>query len=322
MSAPYLVLAVVVTMSAFFVTLTIASAVLSGLADRLTRAAAGLSPLAQSRVLFAALAFPFALALSVAAVGVLLPFVVFEPTDTAESVPISLFVLAFAGAAMLSTIAWRLVRSWRATAALMRAWMSRARRLNDDAGLEVFAIDEGFPVVAVVGIRRPSLFVSERVLESCSRDEVAAMMAHERAHVRTHDNLRRLVLEARADFVPASRRVALIQAWRDATENAADSAAAERGETNATDLAAALVSIGRLAHNADQTRLVSSAFYSESGLASRVRRLVQRGGATELVTRSSLAPSIVGVSAAAILALLAAAPFIYEGTEVLVKHLP
>ena len=38
MSAPYLLLAVVVTMSAFFVTLTMASAVLAGLADRLTRA--------------------------------------------------------------------------------------------------------------------------------------------------------------------------------------------------------------------------------------------------------------------------------------------
>src|SRR5262245_25133883 len=160
MSAPYLILAVVVTMSAFFVTLTIASAVLSGLADRLTRAVAGHSPFAQSRVLFAALAFPFALAVGVAAVGVLLPFVIFEPTDTTENVPISLFVLAVAGAAMWSTIAWRLVRSWRATAALKRAWMSRVRRLHDDAGLEVFAIDEVFPVVAVVGIRRPALFVA------------------------------------------------------------------------------------------------------------------------------------------------------------------
>ena len=291
MSAPYVILAVVVTMSAFFVTLTIASAVLSGLADRLTRAVAGYHPVVQSRALFAALAFPSSMAVGVASVGVLLPFLIFEPTDTAESVPISLFVLAFAGAAMLSTIAWRFVRSWRATAALKRDWMSRARRVGVDAGLEVFAIDEVFPVVAVVGIRRPALFVSEKVLESCSRDEVAAMMAHERAHVRTHDNLRRLVLEACADLVPASRRVALTQAWRDATENAADSAAAERGEAKATDLVSALVSIGRLAQNGGQTAFVSSAFYSESGLESRVRRLVQRGGATELVTRSSLAPS-------------------------------
>ena len=113
MSAPYLLLAVVVTMSAFFVTLTMASAVLAGLADRLTRAVAGYSPFAQSRALFAALAFPSVLAVGVASVGVLLPFLIFEPTDTAESVPFSLSVLAFAGAAMLSTLAWRLVRSDR-----------------------------------------------------------------------------------------------------------------------------------------------------------------------------------------------------------------
>ena len=322
MSAPYLLLAVVVTMSAFFVTLTMASAVLAGLADRLTRAVAGYSPFAQSRALFAALAFPSVLAVGVASVGVLLPFLIFEPTDTAESVPFSLSVLAFAGAAMLSTLAWRLVRSWRATAALKRAWMSRARRVSDAAGLEVFAIDEAFPVVAVVGIRWPALFVSERVLESCSRDEVTAMIAHERAHVRTRDNLRRLVLDACADFVPASRRVLLTQAWRDAIENAADSAAVERGETNATDLASALVSIGRLAQNCGHAPLVSSAFYSGSALESRVRRLVQPGGATELVTRSSLAKSIVGVSAFVILAMLTASPLVHEGIEALIEHLP
>ena len=322
MSAAYLLLAVVVTMSAFFVTLTIASAVLAGLADRLTRAVAGQSPFAQSRALFAALAFPSALAASVASIGVLLPFVIFEPIETAERAPLSLSVLAFAGAVMLLAIVWRLLRSWRATAALKRAWMSRARRVGGDAGLEVFAIDEVFPVVAVVGIRRPALFVSERVLESCSHDEVTAMMAHERAHVRTRDNLRRLVLDACADFVPASRRVLLTQAWRDAIENAADSAATDRGETNATDLASALVSIGRLAQNCGRAPLVSSAFYSGSTLESRVRRLVQPGGATELVTRSSLAKSIVGVSAVVILAMLAASPLVHEGIEALIQHLP
>src|SRR6186713_2003584 len=108
MSAPYLLLAVVVTMSAFFVTLTMASVVLAGLADRLTRAVAGQSPFAQSRALFATLAFPSALAASVASIGVLLPFVIFEPIETAERAPFSLSVLAFAGAAMLSTLAWRL----------------------------------------------------------------------------------------------------------------------------------------------------------------------------------------------------------------------
>ena len=321
MSAMYLVLAAVVTMSAFFVTLTMASAVLGGLTRRLTRTVAAYSPESQSRALFAALAFPSALALGVASLGVLLPFVIFEPMDTDERAPVSLSVLAIAGTGMLVTFVSRLVRSWRATVALRRAWMARARRLGDDAGLAVYGIEEPFPIVAVVGIRRPALFVSETVLESCSRDEVDAMMAHERAHVRTRDNLRRLVLDACADFVPTSRRRELSRAWQDATEKAADSAAAERGETSVTDLASALVSIGRLAQSGTLVPTISSAFYSGSGLESRVRRLVQRGSTPESASRS-IVSSIVGVSVAVILAMLAAAPLVYEGTEALIKHLP
>jgi hypothetical protein len=321
MSATYLLLAAVVTMAAFFVTLTMASAVLTGMTRRLAHAVAGQSPQSQSRALFAALVFPTALAVGVASVGVLLPFVIFEPIDTDERAPLSLSVLALAGTGILCTFFSRLVRSWRATVALRRAWMARARRLGDQSGLTVYGIDEAFPIVAVVGIRRPALFVSQKVIDSCSRDEVAAMMAHERAHVRTRDNLRRLVLDACADFVPTSRRRELSQAWRDATEKAADSAAAERGETNVTDLASALVSIGRLAQSATPVPSISSAFYSGSGLESRVRRLLQRGTTPE-TANGSTASSIMGVSVAVILAMLAAAPVVYEGTEALIKHLP
>jgi Peptidase family M48 len=321
MTAMYLVLAAVVTMSAFFVTLTLASAVLGAVTSRLLRAVARQSPRAQSHGLFAALACPSALAVGVASVGVLLPFVFFEPIDTDERAPFSLSVLAVAGTGMLCVFVSRLVRSWRATDLLRRAWMERARPLGAESGLEAFAIDEPFPIVAVVGIRRPVLFVSERVLESCSRNEVAAMMAHERAHVRTRDNFRRLVLNACVDFVPSARRIELSQAWRDATEKAADSAAADRGETSVVDLASALVSIGRLAQSGTPVPSVSSAFYSGSGVESRVRRLLQRGATTEPVTRS-LASSIMAASVAAIVAMLAAAPLVYEGTEALIKHLP
>jgi hypothetical protein len=271
--------------------------------------------------LFAALAFPSVLAVGVASIGVLLPFAIFEPMDTDERAPLSLSILALAGTGMLCTFLSRLVRSWRATVALRRAWMARARRLGDEAGLTVYGIDEPFPIVAVVGIRRPALFVSEKVLDSCSRDEVAAMMAHERAHVRTRDNLRRLVLDACVDFVPTSRRRELSQAWRDATEKAADSAAAERGETSVTDLASALVSISRLAQSGTPVPTISSAFHSGSGVESRVRRLVQRADSPESAT-GSIASSIIGASVAVILAMLAAAPLVYEGTEALIKHLP
>jgi len=41
-----------------------------------------------------------------------------------------------------------------------------------------------------------------------------------------------------------------------------------------------------------------------------------------VATRSSLAKSIVGVSAVVILAMLAASPLVHEGVEALIEHLP
>ena len=82
-----------------------------------------------------------------------------------------------------------------------------------------------------------------------------------------------------------------------------------------------LTLLGRLAQSGTAVPTISSAFYSGSGLESRVRRLVQRADSPESVT-GSIASSIMGASAAVILAMLAAASLVYEGTEARIKHLP
>src|SRR5690242_20990294 len=55
---------------------------------------------------------------------------------------------------------------------LFRSWEARGRRLEGfDTPLPVFAIDEQFPTVAVVGVTRPALFVAERVLVERSEEQ-------------------------------------------------------------------------------------------------------------------------------------------------------
>ena len=68
-------------------------------------------------------------------------------------------------------------------------------------GLDVPAerIDSPFPIVALVGVLRPRLFVAATVLDSCTRQELQTVIAHEMAHARTLDNLRRLLLIAVPD---------------------------------------------------------------------------------------------------------------------------
>ena len=70
----------------------------------------------------------------------------------------------------------------------------------------MFAIDESFPTVAVVGFSQPALFIAERVLRECTTDEVRAMVMHECAHVTQRDNLKRFLMRACPDAAAARQR--------------------------------------------------------------------------------------------------------------------
>jgi Zn-dependent protease with chaperone function len=205
----------------------------------------------------------------------------FESRDGDEVLGWLLWATGAFGAALLALMAWRVGRMWRQTSQLRRAWLSEATPMHvpdaaavDGAVTPAFRIDTGFPVVAVIGVWRPRLVVDVLVLNACSREELAAIVAHERGHVRRLDNLRRFAFAA----VPGpwgSRD--LPHAWRDATEEAADDLAAASDQNARFHLAAALLRVSRLAP-ADAARwhaqLPASALYRGETIERRVRRLV------------------------------------------------
>jgi beta-lactamase regulating signal transducer with metallopeptidase domain len=180
----------------------------------------------------------------------------------------------------------------------------------------VFAIEDAFPTVAVVGVARPALFIAERVLRECPDDEVRAMLHHECAHVAKRDNLKRFLLRACPDFVGGG----LDRAWARAAEEAADAAVAARNPRSSLELAQALIHVARLAP-APEAPALASAFYRGGSIESRVRRLIQpeipepaqHGAARAIAVFAALSSGIGAI---------AAAPTIHRVVETLVHALP
>ena len=181
--------------------------------------------------------------------------------------------------------------------------------------LPAFAIEDPFPVVAVVGVFRPRLFVAERVLRECSRSEVAAMIAHECAHVSAGDNLRRLLIRLSPDVFMGRR---LDRLWSGAAEEAADARAAGDDLGARLDLADALIHVARLA--VPTAPPLASAFYLGGSIDERVRRLVEPPVDVAVSPWRRLALS--GAIALLVAATVLAAPVLHGIMEQAVRLLP
>ena len=167
--------------------------------------------------------------------------------------------------------------------------------------------------MAVVGVRRPDLYVSADVMRACSASELAAIAAHEHAHVVAHDNLMRVLFAlAPAAGEPARR---LERAWASTAEEAADLGARAAGD--GVTLARALTTVARLAlGHPVAPPLAMSAFIGGDSLESRVRRLLEPA--------RPAGPTFAGLPAAALVPLAVAIavwglPAVYDAAEFLVR---
>jgi beta-lactamase regulating signal transducer with metallopeptidase domain len=247
----------------------------------------------------------------------------FESRDGDEVLGWVFWAASAYGTALLSVMAARLIRMRRQTTRLAQAWMADATPLRL-AGVKVpaFAIRTGFPVVAVIGMLRPRLVVDVGVLDACSSDELAAILAHEQGHLRRQDNLRRTLLSA----VPGPWGVGdLSRAWREATEEAADDLASDGARDRRLHLASALLRVTRLAPSAGptsihwQTQLPASALYRGESIEHRVRRLLEPHPAVAQARRGRWMFAVVAVAGAL---AFSAQRVIHDAMEVVVAILP
>jgi Zn-dependent protease with chaperone function len=240
-----------------------------------------ISARARAEILFAMRVGPAALA--AICVGFLLvpAYVGYEPYGTTEVVSRKLAGLALLSAAGLAFAWWRTCRSWLATRALLREWLSEAQQISlDGADIRAYRLQHAFPIIAVVGTLRPRLFLAEQVLETLTEEELTAAIAHEHGHLAARDNLKRSVLHACRNALmifPFGR--SLDRAWAEAAESAADEHAARANPERALNLASALVKIARMVPVGASANVPLAAYLvgaeQTHGVKDRVKRLIE-----------------------------------------------
>jgi Peptidase family M48 len=236
-----------------------------------------------------------------------------------ESAGALLWTTAIAGVLLALHALWCAATTWRETARVIGAWKQSATPLQmPQWSRRAWTIQPPSPVVAVAGFFRPELFVASRVVATCSRDELAAIAAHEAAHVAARDNLVRWLfrLTPGAGLLPglAGR---LEREWAAAAEETADGWATRAA--SALDLASALTKVARLSSSLPAQPLIASALIDGSPLEARVRRLLEastsprRHPTVWLPTVAVAVVAVIGQSAPVL-------PVVHELFELLVRR--
>lgn len=264
-------------------------------AFRLVRAIAGRAPArVTANLLFALRVLPFLLGVMVS-VGLALPaFLEFEPSSTHEIPGAPLFFLAVLGAATLAMIIWRCVRIFHTTLRLQRQWLAAAvpfsSRVN---GVPVFRVKRSRSLLAVAGILRPRIFVSEDVADTLTGSELSAALSHELAHVSAGDNLKQFYLKVTNPprCLPFLKQIDSF--WHSTSELAADEHSITHG-TSPLELSSALVKVGRLSIHGPQPGLLTASHLVDGctsatlARAARLREWLERGTApSETANRES-----------------------------------
>jgi Zn-dependent protease with chaperone function len=148
-------------------------------------------------------------------------------------------------------------------------WLDGATALDSSSGLTVYRTGKSTPTLTVVGLRESKVLVSEKAIAALSPEELGTALRHETAHIRSRDNLKKLVFRF-ASF-PGMRD--LEYSWSLAAEMAADDEAVSSFR-DALDLAAALIKLSRQAPAQPCAELATALLHSSTeSLKVRVQRL-------------------------------------------------
>jgi len=308
---------------AWFILLNVATSVVVAIVSARQASVSGTSTWYQSP------AFCLALRLSPAVLSVLFVAVLFlpsywryEPREFVEGFDVSLTTLAIAATVIIGSAVARGVTAWRRAARRTAGWMRAARPLAlTGISMPAFAIDTDAPIMALVGVLRPRLLITQPVLDALTDEELSAAVAHELGHRRALDNLKRLAMRAAPDLLSATRVArALERRWAVASEHAADRGAGN-GDRARCALAAALVKVARLTPPVTPIGEPISALVDGGDITSRVQRLLDDAPtARRGRTARWLAPAIA--LSTLILTYTPLLRTVHAVTEILVNSLP
>jgi Zn-dependent protease with chaperone function len=191
--------------------------------------------------------------------------------------------------------------------------------------LPIYEIDSATPMMALVGIVRPRLFITRGVLDALTSEELGAAVAHELGHWRAADNLKRLAMRAAPDLLMASPTSRLVERrWAAAAEHDADQRAADASDVPERRrvrcaLASALVKVARLIPPPTPTRDPISTLVDGGDIESRVHSLLDDAPAVS-PARAFSGTAMIGVAAAAVLFYAPLLRAVHAFTELVVNR--
>jgi beta-lactamase regulating signal transducer with metallopeptidase domain len=192
-------------------------------------------------LLFLARIFPVGASVVLTSAMVVPSFIRLEPRTVDEefgAVPI-LLLATFLLFLVLGL--YRGISAQRQTSRALKRWLNGASTLETGSATLALQAEISIPPLTLVGILNPRVLVSGKTIALLNAEELRIAVRHELAHMRSRDNLKRLLF--RLTPFPAMRQ--LESAWMEVAELAADDAAVT-SVPEALDLAAALLKLSRL----------------------------------------------------------------------------
>lgn len=174
-------------------------------------------------------------------------YFLFEPGESDETISYKLAFAAFFSLIGILLASSRVFATYWRTHRMVEEWMRRGERISiEGVSFPVYRFAHPFPVIAVVGIFRPRMFVAEQIFGLLEAEELAAAVVHEFGHLAARDNFKRTFLRVCRDLVIFPIGKSLEKVWAETAEAAADEyAISTGGKRAAVNLAAALVKIAR-----------------------------------------------------------------------------
>jgi Zn-dependent protease with chaperone function len=301
MSAPYVLRLLCLCLASFFLVSSIAGLIASFASRAAVRMAETMRARSAARFLLSLRLLPLASGVG-AVLGLCIPsYLWLEPRGTPERVGLVCLTLALVAAASCSL---SLIRTTRAIAVSLRCnrrWQRGGRETRLTGGASpALLVEKEAPLLALAGILRPRLVISDGVLCSLSSEELDVALDHENAHRVSRDNLKRLLLLLAPGPIPFVRGFALLeQAWARFSEWAADDEATAGDSLRALSLAAALLRVARMGSSPRLSFLHTSLVPRDHGLSARIDRLLRSDQTHPVLsprTRTFLGAAGLGIS--------------------------
>jgi beta-lactamase regulating signal transducer with metallopeptidase domain len=281
---------IAVSFSIFFLLYSALSVAVCGVWRNVWRSGCRYSATRSADLLFALRMTPFVIATAVTFVFAVPSFLLLEPRAVNESIGSLPAVMGVAGIAVVLAGMWNAVLALVRASRMVAGWSIEASVIGSSTGVSpmlepkilgskileskisvsVMRIAAVAPPLTAVGIFRPSVWLSAAAEFVLNDRELQTALRHEAVHVRRRDNLRKLMLR----LVAFPGMMELENAWREATEMAADDAAVSSA-SEALDLAAAVIKLSRMVPLEPPAELTTALVHSPSeSVNARVERLI------------------------------------------------